>query len=119
MRFKRFSIFSIGVLLSPFVFAFYLYWQIQSIIPLFIYLLLSILTFILYCIDKRRAIHQQWRIPEFTLHLFELMGGWSGALFAQKIIRHKNKKQSYQVVFWLIVILHTGLWMGALYYFLC
>ncbi|SJM91388.1 Cold-shock protein (fragment) [Crenothrix polyspora] len=49
-----------------------------------------------------------WRIPEKSLHTLELLGGWPGALLAQRTLRHKNRKPSYQVVFWLIVGLHVA-----------
>jgi len=55
-------------------------------------------------IDKRKAESGEWRTPENTLHLFELLGGWPGAFLAQRLFRHKTEKVSYQVVFWLIVL---------------
>jgi uncharacterized membrane protein YsdA (DUF1294 family) len=56
--------------------------------------------------DKRRAEAGEWRIPESTLHTAELAGGWPGAFLAQRMFRHKTAKESYQVVFWLIVLLY-------------
>ena len=79
-------------------------------VPLTIYLLMSALTFLLYAIDKRKAARSRWRIPENTLHLAELLGGAPGALLAQHFLRHKNRKLNYQVVFWLIVLLHLLFW---------
>lgn len=70
----------------------------------------SILTLVIYGIDKRRARNDQWRIPESAIHSLELIGGWPGALIAQRLFRHKNRKVSFQVVFWLIVIAHLALW---------
>ena len=67
---------------------------------------LSGLTFLFYWLDKRKAIQDQWRIPEGTLHLLELLGGWPAALLAQRFLRHKTKKAKYQLIFWLIVVLH-------------
>lgn len=43
------------------------------------------------------------------MHLYEVLGGWPGGLLAQRLIRHKNRKLSYQLVFWLIVLLHAAL----------
>lgn len=60
--------------------------------------------FLLYAIDKRRAQAKgAERIPEAGLHALELLGGWPGAFAAQRLLRHKNAKLTYQVVFWLIV----------------
>ena len=69
-------------------------------------LVVSLLTFLAYRSDKRRAEAGKWRIPESTLHLAELAGGWPGAFVAQRTFRHKTSKVSYQAVFWLIVLLH-------------
>lgn len=59
-----------------------------------------------YADDKQRARSGSWRIPESTLHLLELSGGWPAAFLAQRRLRHKCSKKSYQVVFWLIVGLY-------------
>jgi uncharacterized membrane protein YsdA (DUF1294 family) len=56
--------------------------------------------------DKRFAIAARSRIPEATLHLFELTGGWPGSFLAQRFFRHKISKRSYQALFWLIVLIH-------------
>ncbi len=70
------------------------------------YLATSLVTLTLYIEDKRRARRGMRRIPEKTPHRWELLGGWSGALIAQEMVRHKVKKDSYMFVFWLIVVLH-------------
>ena len=66
--------------------------------------LLSALTYWAYAVDKRRAEEREWRVPEARLHLLELLGGWPGAFLAQRRLRHKCSKGSYQAVFWLIVL---------------
>jgi len=53
---------------------------------------------------QRRAEEREWRVPEARLHLLELLGGWPGAFLAQRWLRHKCSKGSYQFVFWLIVL---------------
>ncbi|WP_272956342.1 DUF1294 domain-containing protein [Cupriavidus necator] len=37
-----------------------------------------------------------------------MCGGWPGALAAQHLLRHKNRKQEFQIVFWATVALHIG-----------
>lgn len=76
-----------------------------------LYVLMSALCFWLYWLDKKRSISGEWRIPEKTLHLLECLGGWPGALLAQRKLRHKNRKGSYQFTFWLIVLVHVLLWV--------
>lgn len=75
------------------------------------YLLSSLLALMLYRHDKRQAGQGGQRIAENTLHLVELLGGWPGALLAQQIYRHKTRKLSFQIVFWLIVIAHQIFWV--------
>lgn len=63
----------------------------------------SSLTIGAYRLDKASAIQGERRIPEQTLHLLEILGGWPGALLAQAHFRHKTAKTSYQLAFWTIV----------------
>ena len=66
-------------------------------------ILISALTYWMYARDKRRAEQGGWRVPETRLHLLDLLGGWPGGFVAQRRLRHKCSKGSYQFVFWLIV----------------
>jgi uncharacterized membrane protein YsdA (DUF1294 family) len=86
-----------------------------------IYLLLtvvcSLIAFVLYGIDKRRAIKNKQRISERTLHILSLLGGWPGAHLATRLFRHKTVKISFRFVFWLTVAIHLmiiayGIWSG-------
>lgn len=72
------------------------------------WLVISAVTYALYFRDKRKAEAGEWRIPESTLHLAELIGGWPAAFFAQREFRHKISKQSYQTTFWMIVTLYQA-----------
>ncbi len=83
--------------------------------PFLVYPLMSLVTFKLYAEDKSRAQQKQWRIPENTLHLSELAGGWLGGFIAQRRLRHKSIKQSYQITFWAIVILHQAIWIDYVF----
>jgi len=73
-----------------------------------LYLVASTIAFGAYALDKSAARNNQWRTQESTLHLFALAGGWPGALAAQRLLRHKSRKQSFQVVFWITVALNCG-----------
>jgi uncharacterized membrane protein YsdA (DUF1294 family) len=66
--------------------------------------LASIVSYLAYRSDKRRAEAGSWRIPESTLHLVDLLGGWPGGLIAQRQYRHKIAKTPFQVVFWLTIV---------------
>lgn len=65
------------------------------------YTLMSAISFSLYGLDKRAATRGGRRTPEARLHFFELLGGWPGALLAQRVFRHKTRKSSFQVMFYL------------------
>ncbi|MEB0227189.1 DUF1294 domain-containing protein [Pseudomonas sp. 10S4] len=86
-----------------------------SVIPLAGYGVVSVLAFFLYWGDKRKARADTWRTPENILHAVELAGGWPGALLAQQVFRHKTRKVSFQLVFWLIVLLHQVFWIDQLF----
>lgn len=73
------------------------------------YALLSGLTFLIYAIDKSAARRQRRRVPENTLHLLALLGGWPGAWLAQRGLRHKSSKRSFRWRFWLTVVVNCGL----------
>ena len=74
------------------------------------YALMSLITFFVYGFDKRRARLGGSRVPERTLHVLELLGGWPGALGAMRVFRHKTQKRSFRLVFFAIVTLHVLGW---------
>lgn len=101
---------------APILLSFHLIWRTGNPIPLVSYIFMSALSSLYYAVDKRRAMLHSWRVPEIYLHLFELLGGWPGALLSQKAFRHKKNKGNYQRVFWEIVTLHALLWTVWLYF---
>ena len=75
----------------------------------------SAVAFLAYGLDKRRAVRGGRRVPERTLHLLELLGGWPGALAGAATFRHKTAKTSYRLVRAAIVGLHLlgwGWWLS-------
>lgn len=80
---------------------------LSKVVP-WLYLAASVVTFIAYAIDKSAAKHDRWRTRESTLHLFAVVGGWPGALLAQRALRHKSRKKSFQVVFWITVVINCS-----------
>ena len=66
----------------------------------------SIITYGIYARDKTAAQNAGWRVPESTLHLMSLVGGWPGALIAQALLRHKTRKTSFLIGYWLTVIVN-------------
>lgn len=72
----------------------------------FVPAIMSIVAYLAYAADKHFAQRGHWRIPEANLHLLELLSGWPGALLSQRVLRHKSRKTSYRVVFWMMVLLN-------------
>lgn len=71
--------------------------------------LVSVLTFYLYWRDKFAAQRGAWRTPENLLHAVSLAGGWPGAWFAQRLLRHKSAKEAFRQVYWGTVAMHWAL----------
>ena len=68
------------------------------------YLVTSLTCFVAYALDKSAARNGAWRTPERTLLLLGLVGGWPGGVLAQRWLRHKSAKPSFQRMFWLTVV---------------
>lgn len=84
-----------------------------TLISLAAYAVISIIAFVLYFADKKKAQKNKWRIKEATLLGFGFFGGAIGALLAMKIFRHKTKHW----YFWIVNILGL-IWQIALTVFL-
>ncbi|NOH33997.1 DUF1294 domain-containing protein [Vibrio chagasii] len=78
------------------------------------YLVIGVVTFFVYAKDKRAAIHGNWRVPEKTLHIFSVAGGWLGALIAQDKLRHKTQKQPFRAIYWLTVVINVAAFVWTL-----
>lgn len=81
---------------------------------MFLPIILSAITFVVYALDKHAAQTGRWRTQETTLHALELLGGWPGAWVAQQALRHKSRKPGYRAAFWTMVVLHVvavGAWL--------
>ncbi|ENK7444911.1 DUF1294 domain-containing protein, partial [Salmonella enterica] len=47
------------------------------------------------------------RVPESTLLVFGVVGGWPGAIVGQQLFRHKTQKQPFKTYFIVSVIVST------------
>lgn len=85
--------------------------------PFIMWLLLAnLLTLVIYGADKLSARKAWRRVPESTLLVFGVVGGWPGAVVAQQLFRHKTQKQPFKTWFFISVILSV-LAMVAVYQF--
>jgi uncharacterized membrane protein YsdA (DUF1294 family)/cold shock CspA family protein len=80
--------------------------RVDALLLVITAVVLSVATYVIYWWDKNQARTGGWRTAESKLHLFELIGGWPGAYFAQRRFQHKSSKISFLIVFWLIVAAH-------------
>jgi uncharacterized membrane protein YsdA (DUF1294 family) len=65
---------------------------------LIIYLIIiNLVSFFAYRIDKKRSEKGKWRIKESTLLLFSFFGGGIGSMFGMNIYHHKTKKLKFKL----------------------
>ena len=80
---------------------------IQSHLVLFmVYALVNVVCFLLFAIDKGKAIRNKWRIPEATLLTVSFLGGALGGLLAMLLCRHKIRKPRFFIGVPAMLILH-------------
>ena len=71
-----------------------------------VYLLaINVVTFVVYGIDKRKAVHSKWRIPEATLLLLAALGGSIGAWLGMRVWHHKTLHKKFRYGVPLIIVL--------------
>jgi len=74
------------------------------------YLVISLLQFLLFGIDKLCAIQQWRRIPEKWLHVISLLGGFPGAWLGILTWNHKHRKWAFHLMQWTALFIHLALW---------
>jgi uncharacterized membrane protein YsdA (DUF1294 family) len=70
-------------------------------------LIINLITFISFGIDKRRSRKNRWRIPESTLLGLSLIGGSLGGLIGMYFFRHKTKKKKFTLGMPMLLGLNT------------
>ncbi len=73
------------------------------------YMAFNLFVFLVYWWDKEAARKGGWRIRESTLLLLAFIGGSMGAVSAQRLLRHKTRKEPFRSILISIVILQVGL----------
>lgn len=73
------------------------------------YIAFNLFVFLVYWWDKEAAKNGEWRIRESTLLSLALVGGSMGAISAQRLVRHKTRKEPFRSILLSIVILQAGL----------
>ena len=87
------------------------------ILYLIIYLvIINVITFVVYGLDKWKAKQSKWRIRESTLLGLAAIGGSIGALLAMKILRHKTLHPQFKYGVPLILVAQIAIG-AAIWYF--
>lgn len=68
-------------------------------------LLINLLSFALYGIDKHKAQKHAYRIPEKVLILSTVLGGGIGALLGMHVFHHKTRKPLFYIGVPVILVL--------------
>lgn len=72
-------------------------------------IIINIVTFSLFVIDKQRSIKRKRRIRNATLLTCSFLGGSLGGLLAMLLYRHKTRKWYYVIGLPMMIALH--LWI--------
>jgi uncharacterized membrane protein YsdA (DUF1294 family) len=78
-----------------------------------VFVLMSIILFLVMGRDKALSKTRKRRVPEATLFLLALLGGALGGVLGMQIFRHKTQHMSFVVGFPLLALLQWGavIWM--------
>lgn len=82
---------------------------------IFYFILINIVTFIMYGIDKLKARSRGWRVSELALLLPAVLGGCWGAGMAMLLFRHKTKHWSFRIIVSLSLLVYmviTAVFLG-------
>ncbi|MBA2136264.1 DUF1294 domain-containing protein [Salmonella bongori serovar 66:z39:-] len=77
------------------------------------FLLANVLTLVIYGVDKLAARKAWRRVPESTLLVFGVVGGWPGAIVGQRLFHHKTQKQPFKTYFIFSVIISISMMVVA------
>lgn len=80
------------------------------------FVLVNVITYLMFYLDKSAAIANRRRIPEKTLLLFALLGGSPLAIVAMNHLRHKTVKQPFKNILICIIALQAILIISALFF---
>ncbi len=86
----------------------------KSLVYLYL-ILINLITFLAFYIDKRRAIARKWRIPEGMLFLLSFLGGSIGAHMSMHLFHHKNRKPIFRLGIPLIMLLNLAIFGYVLF----
>ena len=75
----------------------------------YILIVINVITFLIYGIDKWKAKQGSWRISEATLLLLAVIGGSIGALLGMQVWHHKTMHKKFKYGLPLILLSQIAL----------
>ena len=70
-------------------------------------IIINIITFFAYGLDKLKAVNHWWRIPEWVLLGLATAGGAVGAYLGMMVFRHKTLKPLFRFGVPVMIIVHV------------
>ena len=89
--------------------------DLQRIILIYL-AVITVMTFLMFGVDKWKARRDKWRIRETSLLLLALLGGSLGAWIGMKVWHHKTKHKKFKYCIPLILVVHLVLLAVVAYY---
>lgn len=80
-------------------------------------ILINIIAFAMYGIDKKKAQKHKWRIPEAQLLLAAALGGGVGSYLGMETFRHKTKHWRFNILVPLFMVVWVIITGALIYYF--
>ena len=76
-------------------------------------LMINVVTFLVFGVDKWKAVREKWRIPEKTLLLLVAVGGSVGALAGMFVFHHKIRNPLFYlgIPMFLMIQIGIGIWI--------
>ena len=75
----------------------------------YVLIVINVLTFLVYGIDKWKAKQGRWRISEATLLMLAVIGGSIGALLGMQVWHHKTMHKKFKYGLPLIILAQIAL----------
>ncbi len=94
----------IGIIIYIIVLAGLMLAGLLNSIVLLLISVMNAITYWMYAQDKEAAQAGNRRVPENTLHILSVLGGWPAAWLAQQKLRHKTQKQPFRKIYFCTII---------------
>lgn len=89
------------------------YYRFCGVVMNFVYfIVMNVITFFVYGLDKYYAKTNKFRISEKILYTLSVMGGCIGAILGMKIFRHKTKKIRFKILNFIMLVIWCYLFIN-------